>query len=85
MTLLTLFAMGLQVPETTFSSQFDAPLSMLRLLHYPPQPATGNAIGSQPHTDTGALTILAQDDCGGHRCSDTQKSSESQSRAGRKR
>ena len=65
MTLLTLFAMGLEVPETTFSSQFDAPLSMLRLLHYPPQPATGNAIGSQPHTDTGALTILAQDDAGG--------------------
>lgn len=64
-TLLRLFAIGLDVPETTFSSNFDTPLSMLRLLHYPPQPATGSAIGSQPHTDTGAITILAQDDTGG--------------------
>ncbi len=64
-TLLNLFAIGLGVPETTFSRHFDAPLSMLRLLHYPPQPPMGSAIGSQPHTDTGALTILAQDDAGG--------------------
>jgi isopenicillin N synthase-like dioxygenase len=64
-TLLTLFAIGLGVPEATFSSQFDAPLSMLRLLHYPPQGEMEGAIGSQPHTDTGALTILAQDDAGG--------------------
>jgi isopenicillin N synthase-like dioxygenase len=64
-TLLKLFAIGLGVPESTFSSEFGCPLSMLRLLHYPPQPAAGTAIGSQPHTDTGALTILAQDDAGG--------------------
>ena len=63
--LLKLFAIGLGVPEEIFSSQFDSPLSMLRLLHYPPQPPTESAIGSQPHTDTGALTILAQDDAGG--------------------
>lgn len=64
-TLLELFAIGLGVPDTTFSSCFNAPLSMLRLLHYPPQPPTETAIGSQPHTDSGALTILAQDDAGG--------------------
>jgi isopenicillin N synthase-like dioxygenase len=38
---------------------------MLRLLHYPPQSPTEDAIGSQPHTDSGAVTILAQDNAGG--------------------
>jgi isopenicillin N synthase-like dioxygenase len=64
-TLLSLFEIGLGVPPMTFSSHFGRPLSMLRLLHYPPQPPMEKAIGSQPHTDTGALTILAQDDAGG--------------------
>jgi isopenicillin N synthase-like dioxygenase len=64
-TLLRLFAIGLGVAETTFTSKFQAPVSMLRLLHYPPQASMEGAIGSQPHTDTGALTILAQDDAGG--------------------
>jgi isopenicillin N synthase-like dioxygenase len=63
--LLELFAVGLGVPEHTFVSRFKDPLSMLRLLHYPTQSATENAIGSQPHTDSGAVTILAQDDAGG--------------------
>ncbi|HEY0294274.1 MAG TPA: 2-oxoglutarate and iron-dependent oxygenase domain-containing protein [Bordetella sp.] len=65
LTLLQLFAIGLEVPETTFSSRFNSPINMLRLLHYPPQAPTDKAIGSQPHTDSGALTILAQDDAGG--------------------
>ncbi|MEZ5714464.1 MAG: 2OG-Fe(II) oxygenase family protein [Paracoccaceae bacterium] len=46
---------------------FDTPTTWLRLLHYPPAPATApdDLYGSAPHCDFGALTILAQDDVGG--------------------
>lgn len=48
-------------------SAFDPPTTWLRLLHYPPVPATapGDLWGSAPHCDFGALTLLAQDDVGG--------------------
>jgi isopenicillin N synthase-like dioxygenase len=46
---------------------FETPTLWLRLLHYPPSPAQSpdDLYGSAPHTDFGALTILAQDDIGG--------------------
>ncbi len=65
--LLRLMAIGLGLPETHFESYFRKPMPMLRLLHYPPQKPdeSGDHIGTRAHTDTGALTILAQDDTGG--------------------
>lgn len=65
--LLKLFALGLDMPETTFLKFFSEPMLMLRLLHYPPQrpDEIGDHIGTRAHTDSGAFTILAQDDTGG--------------------
>lgn len=49
------------------SRWFDEPTTWLRLLHYPPQnpQAPEDEFGSAPHTDFGAITLLAQDDVGG--------------------
>jgi isopenicillin N synthase-like dioxygenase len=65
--LLSAFALGLELPADYFEPMFRKPTTFLRLLHYPPQPADspGNQFGSAPHTDYGAITILAQDSSGG--------------------
>jgi isopenicillin N synthase-like dioxygenase len=49
------------------SAAFERPTTFLRLLHYPPQDPTGpdDEFGSNPHTDYGFVTILAQDSSGG--------------------
>lgn len=46
---------------------FAEPTTWLRLLHYPPQAETApeDTYGSAPHTDFGAITLLATDDVGG--------------------
>lgn len=45
---------------------FQRPTAWLRLLHYPPRPdAPRDLYGSAPHTDFGAITVLAQDNIGG--------------------
>jgi isopenicillin N synthase-like dioxygenase len=51
-----------------FFEKFFAPATTaLRLIHYPPAPAERpvDLYGSQPHTDYGFLTILAQESIGG--------------------
>jgi len=65
--MLGLFALGLGLPEKYFHSHFQKPTYMLRLLHYPPQRPddSSEALGTRAHTDTGAFTILAQDEVGG--------------------
>jgi isopenicillin N synthase-like dioxygenase len=65
--LLMAMAVGLRLPRDHFDSFFRKPMPMLRLLHYPPQSPTesGDHIGTRGHTDTGVITILAQDDVGG--------------------
>lgn len=65
--LLGAFARGLALDAAFFRPFFSRPLTQLRLLHYPPQPAeAGDAVlGVEAHTDTGAFTILLQDQTGG--------------------
>ena len=65
--LLRAFASSLDISEDFFQSKFTKPLTQLTLLHYPPQPASRpeDEFGLRPHTDTSAITILAQDGTGG--------------------
>ncbi len=63
--LLSAFARGLGQADEFFSAHFLKPLTQLRLLHYPPQPPDSDAEGVEAHTDTGAFTILLQDEVGG--------------------
>jgi len=65
--LIRLVALSLSLPVDYFTASFDPPSTSLRCLCYPPQPedAQYNQMGAGAHTDIGALTILAQDDCGG--------------------
>ncbi|RVD66064.1 2OG-Fe(II) oxygenase family protein, partial [Mesorhizobium sp. M7A.F.Ca.ET.027.03.2.1] len=50
-----------------FEALMRTPISIQRLLHYPPQSGyiSEDMIGIGAHTDYGNLTILAQDDVGG--------------------
>ncbi|MER9064409.1 2OG-Fe(II) oxygenase family protein [Mesorhizobium sp. M0698] len=65
--LLKGIAHSLDLPENYFENLMRDPISIQRLIHYPPQ--TGyvpeDSIGIGAHTDYGNLTILAQDDVGG--------------------
>ncbi len=65
--LLVAFARALELPGDYFGESFEQPTTFLRLLHYPPQPdgSVDNQFGSAPHTDYGAMTMLAQDSAGG--------------------
>lgn len=65
--LLSAFACALALPDDYFHPMFARPTTFLRLLHYPPQDerTPENQFGAAPHTDYGALTMLAQDDVGG--------------------
>ena len=63
-TIMRLFAVALDLPETYFDDKIDKHGSLLRLTHYPSldqEPLAGE-YRSGAHTDGGALTILHIDD-----------------------
>eukprot|EP00249_Psilotum_nudum_P015325 c25264_g1_i2 orf=301-1410(-) len=63
--LLELISQSLGLPSNWFHHLFKPGTSFLRLNHYPVCPAPELALGVSRHKDSGALTVLAQDDVGG--------------------
>jgi len=64
--LLSLLAVSLGKPSSFFDHYLTDSLSTLRLLHYPPVPASRQQdLICTPHTDSGILTLLHQDKTGG--------------------
>jgi isopenicillin N synthase-like dioxygenase len=60
-TLLPLYARALNLPTDYFDTRCNAPLTGLRLTHYPPVPAYAeNQFGIAPHSDSSFITLLAQ-------------------------
>jgi len=72
--LLRTFAHVLALPDDYFDALARMPLASMRLLHYPPQPASAAAgqIGAGAHSDYECFTILAQDAVGGLQVLNTQ-------------
>ncbi|KAJ5680988.1 hypothetical protein N7536_012127 [Penicillium majusculum] len=65
--IMKVLARTLGLDEDVFGDFCDHPVSILRLLHYPPQEVDTSGLerGIGAHTDFGAITMLLQDDTGG--------------------
>lgn len=65
--LMRAIAVSLDLEPDFFEPRMTNPITIQRLLHYPPQPGQidESVMGIGAHTDYGSLTVLAQDDVGG--------------------
>ncbi|MEE2768822.1 MAG: 2-oxoglutarate and iron-dependent oxygenase domain-containing protein [Actinomycetota bacterium] len=64
-TLLAALAETVGIEPAVILTHFDAPLTNMTLLHYPPKPFQTELVGIHPHKDISALTILHPDPSGG--------------------
>ncbi|UFS60609.1 isopenicillin N synthase family dioxygenase [Subtercola endophyticus] len=60
-TIMSVFALALELPENWFSSRFDRHDSQLAIYHYPPmdRPPLPGQLRGGAHTDFGSLTLLS--------------------------
>ena len=65
--LIGAIALSLELDEDYFRPFMQNPITLQRILHYPPQSGhiKQDQLGCGAHTDYGFITILAQDDIGG--------------------
>ncbi|EIK96579.1 2OG-Fe(II) oxygenase [Pseudomonas sp. M47T1] len=66
-TLLRAIALALDIEEDFFDQRFEQPVSVLRMIHYPPRQTASSPDqqGAGAHTDYGCITLLYQDSAGG--------------------
>lgn len=66
-TLLRAIALALGIKRDFFDARFAEPISVFRMIHYPPRHTARSADqpGAGAHTDYGCVTLLYQDDAGG--------------------
>lgn len=66
-TLLRAMTLALGIERDFFDTRFNEPVSVLRLIHYPPRQTASSAEqqGAGAHTDYGCITLLYQDTAGG--------------------
>ena len=66
-TLLRAMTLALGIERDFFDTRFNEPVSVLRLIHYPPRDTASCAEqqGAGAHTDYGCITLLYQDTAGG--------------------
>ncbi len=64
-TLLDLFAGAIGLSPEALRAMFDAPLTNMTLLHYPPHAPDTGTVGIHPHKDTNVVTFLHPDPVGG--------------------
>ncbi|KAH8618557.1 putative non hem dioxygenase in morphine synthesis N terminal 2OG Fe(II) oxygenase superfamily [Trypanosoma vivax] len=64
--ILRAIALAIGLKEDFFDSKFEEPLSVLRMVHYPPQKSQSQyPLVCGEHTDYGIVTLLYQDAVGG--------------------
>lgn len=63
--LLEVIALTLRLPAKRLNGFFKDSTSFIRLNHYPPCPSPHLALGVGRHKDSGALTVLSQNEVGG--------------------
>jgi len=66
-TLLRAIALALGIERDFFDKRFVEPISVFRMIHYPPRQTATSADqqGAGAHTDYGCVTLLYQDQAGG--------------------
>lgn len=74
LTLLRAMALALGIEEDFFDQRFADPISVLRMIHYPPRQTASSADqhGAGAHTDYGCVTLLYQDAAGGLQVQDVR-------------